>query len=396
MFRIPTKIKVDNPELLFVIYYWGFILLRPFLQAFETKSSVILFVFVLALFSFFLVGMILRKEAKIGKAVFLVVIFFLFFLLDSVFRHTIFSNEYIYKFVYSGIIPVLFLSKIRDALKTLKYFTWFSLFAFFLFGADPLSGYKVFTDYMDYGFSLAMPAFFGIFLGYHFFKIRCMLIFEILCFFCILLFANRSSLLSALSFMTLYFIFMSPDRKRIMIRWVLPISILIVIISLNIEPITKFIYQIVTINFGYNSRSLNNFMAYFVKSNDFIVYSGRIEIWTKANNMINENIFLGHGMGAFQQRYGDYSHNIYFDILLFYGIIGLLVFSILVFYSIFRILKSNVSARILGFLFFSLWFPKLFFSSYFIKDIGFWCFLSFPFLIKYINQRKSNVQYIDH
>jgi len=379
MFKIPARIKITNPELLFVTYYWGFMLLRPLLDAYKTHSTLILFIYVLCLLVFFIVGMILRKEHSIGQSVLLLMVLFLFFLGDIVLRHNSFSFEYVYRFVYSGILPVLFLSKVRNGDLLLKYFTWFSLIIFLLYGADPLTGYKVFSDYMDYGFNLAMPAFFGLFLGYHYFKMRWMLIFEILCFLSILIFANRSALLGVLFFTAFYFLFMSADRKRIFIRWILPITIAVIIISFNIDSILKFIYNEVLIKLGYNSYALSKFTSSLTKLDLHVLFSGRMEIWTKALNMIRESPLIGHGLGSFQARYGFYSHNIILDILIFYGLLGFLIFGFLILASLYKIWRSKTSVKLIGFLFLSLWFPKLFFSAYFMEDFGFWCFIAFSF-----------------
>jgi O-antigen ligase len=380
MHRIKTTINLFNPELLFVIYFWGFLFLRPILKAFETKSTLILFVFVLVMLFLSLVGMLRRKDARIGNAVILMLIFFIIFLVDSVFRHNILSNEYVYRFVYSGILSVFFLSKVRDADKLLKYFSWFSLLAFLLFGGDPLNGFSTFSDYMDYGFNLVMPAFFGMFLGFHHLKIKWMLIFEILCFLCIVIFANRTSLLSVLVFIILYFILISPNRKRIIFRWIIPMSLLAIIILLNIDSIAKFAYKFVYFKFGYNSYALSKFTSTLHKLDLHVLFSGRLEIWTKATNMFKESPLIGHGLGSFQARYGFYSHNVFLDLLIFFGILGSSIFCFFIITSVIKIWRTNESSKIIGFLFMSLCFPKLIFSAYFLEDVGFWCFIAFTFL----------------
>jgi O-antigen ligase len=395
MLKVKTTLKKFNPELIFVSYFWGFILLRPLLQAFESISTIILFTYVLILISIFMVGMILMKESSLGEAVFLVLFFLFFFFLDAIFRNNNNSYDYIYKYVYCGVIPVLFLSKIRNVDKLLKYFIWFSLFSFLLYGADPLLGNKIFSGYMDYGFNLVMPAFFGLFIGCHYFRLRWLIVFELICLSCILIFANRSALLSVVLFGLLYFIFTSPDRKKILIRWVLPGTILLVVFLLNIETIIRFIYQKVVIDFEISSYSIVKLMDIFENDNSSGFFSGRLEIWSDARNMIKESPIFGHGIGSFQSRYGIYTHNLYYDIVVFFGLIGLIVFCLIIFLSIWTIWSSNKSIQVLGLLFFSLWFPKLFLSTYFFEDIGFWCFLSLPFIIRYINQRHITNQVID-
>jgi O-antigen ligase len=385
MLKIRTSIKKFNPELLFVVYFWGFLLLRPVLQKFAAKSTLILFVFVLLLSGFFLIGMILKKDAKIGKSVLLLIVLLLLFLLDATLRNNSYSYKYIYRFIYCGFIPVLFLSKIRDSNALLKYYTWFSLIAFLIFAADPIGGYKVFSNYMDYGINFATPAFFGIFLGCHYFKMRWMLVFEVLCFICILVFANRGALITAIFFIAAYFVFMSPKRKKILIYWFLPINVILVVFFINIQTILKFAYEIFVNELGLKSYSLNKITGFIQTHNSTQLFSGRLEIWAKAGDMLKENLIFGHGMGSFQQRFGFYTHNIFLDIMIFFGLAGVLFFGILIVVSLYNIWNSKESVKILGFLFFLLWFPKLLFSMYFIEDVGFWCFIGFASMSIYLN-----------
>jgi len=283
----------------------------------------------------------------------------------------------------------LFLSKIKNIEKLIYYYVFFSLLAFILLGGDPIHGFRIFSDYMDYGFNLGLPVFIGLFLGYKYFKFKWMIFFLILNFLSILIYSNKSSLLTVIVFVFIYYLFIDPISKKRIVKLIIPISIILLLIYINIKSIALFIYDVFVVKLNVNSYSLITIKNYFLTKSDRVLFSGRIEIWNKAKVMISENLLFGHGIGSFQDRYGFYSHNIILDLLLFFGIVGFVTFLILIFYSLYKILKYNGLVRLLGGFLFSLWFPKLFFSTYFIADVGFWCFLSFPFICKYFENYEN-------
>jgi hypothetical protein len=335
--------------------------------------------------------MVINRDIKIGDSILFIFLFFVLFITDAIIRNNTYSFQYVYKFIYCGILPVIFLSKVRNIEKLVYYYVWFSLILFILFGSDPINGFGIFSDYMDYGFNLGLPVFIGLFIGYKYFKIRWMLIFVLLDFLCILIFSNKSSLLTVLVFIFIYYMLIDPISRRNIFKWIVPSSVVLLLVYFNIKSIIQFIYNIVVVKLHINSYSLTTITNYFHTKNDRVLYSGRSEIWEKAHWMIKENPIYGHGIGSFQDRYGFYSHNIILDLLLFFGIIGLFVFVIIIFYSLYKVLKSNELIRLLGFFLFSLWFPKLLFSTYLFEDMGFWCFISFPFICKYLNMQEKSI-----
>ncbi len=382
------------PEILFTLYFWGFILLRPVLQFYENYSTLILFFYVLFLFTFLFINQIIDNNKKINKSVILIFIFFIFFLFDSILRYNKYSFTYLYKFIYTGIIPIIFLSNIQNISKLLIYNVYFSIICFFIYGFDPINGFGIFKDYMDYGFNLALPSFLFMYIGYKYFRFKWILPLLLTNFTFIFIFANRSSILAVIIFIILYyFLFIFTDIKKI-IKLFLPLVILIFVLTFNSKYIIQFTYNIVTNIYKINSYSLNKFTSYFQHPDNVILYSGREEIWNKSLNMIKENIFFGSGIGSFQSKFGFYSHNIFLDLLLFFGLIGLIIFTffiIFAFINIYSARKYVKSTSILGIIFLSLWFPKLFFSTHFLEDIGFWCFITFPFMSKFFVINKSTI-----
>ena len=58
------------------------------------------------------------------------------------------------------------------------------------------------------------------------------------------------------------------------------------------------------------------------------VLNGRDELWKKSIDIFNENPFIGIGLGSVKNVIGDYSHNIYIQLLAEVGIIGTILYII--------------------------------------------------------------------
>ncbi|MBP2657832.1 MAG: O-Antigen ligase [Firmicutes bacterium] len=370
--------SVDVPAVVLAVYYWGFILLRPILQIAKSNSTLILLGFVLVLLSIFSLNIFIKRRLQLNEALLMIFSFAILFILDVLLRNNECSYKYIYQFTYSGLIPVIFLSQVENSKKLLYYFSILSSVAFIIYAYDPIENYVLFGNYMDFGFNLAMPAFLGLFIGFHYFGIRWMFLLEVLCFIEILVFANRSALLSIMVFVVFYVLGQKQLTRNL---WVLILisSCIGGFLYNNAISIIDMLYEFVH-DLGYSSYALSAMHSYFTMQDIETLFSGRFYIWEMANAMIYEEPLFGQGMGSFEAKTGLYSHNIVLDIMLFYGIIGLIIFCAIISKSGWCLLKSESSTKVLGTLFCCLWFPKLLFSAYFYEDIGFWCFLVFGFI----------------
>ncbi|MCK5146214.1 O-antigen ligase family protein [bacterium] len=388
MIRISNIKKIDLPAFIFVSYYWSFLFLKLIARKYYTISMFVHVVFVLLLVYIFVINLLINKKLSIEKAGLLFLLFLAIFSFDSLIRSNSYTFSYLYQFVYAGLLPVIFLSKVKDVYKLLYYFAWFSALALIVFGLDPLNNFVIFTDYMDFGFNLALPAFLGLFIGYHFLRIKWMLFLVLIAFLEAVIFSNRSVILTVVSFLLLYFIINYGLKNKNAWYFILPLGSVVAIFSLNFSAVINYFYFLFS-DRGYQS---NNFIRLknYIATYDGLAYVGpRLNIWRYANSMISDNPILGHGIGAFENSYGIYAHNIYFEIMVTFGSVGLLVFVVMIFKSFKKMIDSNKTVKILGLLFFSLWFPKLFFSVNFFADIGFWCFISFYFLSLHSNKQNT-------
>lgn len=379
----PVRNKIAIPELIFVIYFWGFVLLR---QLSLMYGPIVLITFSLLLMCFFVFCMLTTNDMKWDRSILNIVFLYSgLFIADAALRNNAYSFNYLYQYMYSGLVPIIFLSKVRNAKKLLYYYSCFSVVAFFLYMRAPFNGYDPFSDYMDFGLNFALPAFLGLFLFYHYFKVKWMIVLEVCCFLLLIFFANRSASLTAIFFMFFYFLLLATPRnaKSIKHRWLLSIGTLSAIVYANLDIVMEYLYNIM-IEIGYNVRLISMSYQYLYFDGDAAsLLAHRLGDWESAIKMIGQSPVIGHGVGAFQaSTFGTYAHNIFLDILLSYGLVGFLTFCIILYYSIRQILKLTGAAKVLGLVFFSLWFPVLLFSITFFQSMGFWCFLAFPYIAK--------------
>jgi len=367
------------PELLLAFYLFGFTLLRPVLIIAGTRSSSVLFLFILALISVLVLDIIRRQRVCLNAVWFMAFCAMCVFILDYVFRNNSFSGKYLYEFIYRALVPIIILSQIKNSRKFLYYYSIFSVITFVIFCLDPLQGYKISGDYMDFGFAVAIPSFFGMYLACHYFKMRWVFPLEIFCAIETLVFANRSAFLSVIVFVLFTLILWRKSTlKRMVIYLVLLVSAFIV--SVNISSLFTFTYDLVG-RMGISSYALDSVHEYVLDNDVLNLPTGREEIWEMARDVIKERPLFGHGMGILEARWGFYSHSIYYDVILFYGYMGLIVVFLLLINSVRKTIPACLDNKILAVLFFCLWCPKLIFSTYFIKEPAFWCFIAFGFMV---------------
>jgi O-antigen ligase len=375
-------LPIAIPESLFVLYFWGLAMLRPLLQQYQDSSTLILALFAFLLVSFFVAYLAVRRDQVIEKPVIAMSGLLVVILADAVFRYNLNSYMLMYEFIYFGFVPVMLLSKVSDVRKLLVYFAVGSVVAFASFGFDPLQGYAVFSDYMGYGYKLALPAFLGIFIGFHYLKMRWMIVFEVLSFLSLMMFASRSALLAAVIFILIYIFVWHSFSVLTTLRRLVVFAFLLTLAYLNIDWLMDNLFRYTSeVSFrSYAIQKLNYFLA--SGSADEVFFSGRIKIWNEALNMFYDQPGVGHGMGKFLQRFDYYPHNIFLDVLVAYGILGFLVVLYFISRSVATLSHTVAESRIFGILLLALCFPKLLFSMMFISDTAFWCFFMlylFPF-----------------
>lgn len=377
--------KSNLNNYLFPIYYWGFTFLNPIVSNAGHYSTIILLVFALIIFIswFFLI----LKKGALNKAVFVSFGFLLILLFDMLFRKNSQSYNYIYRYAYTGLLTILFVSVIDDSKQTLKLFSILSTCAFMLFFYDPFIDYAIFGDYMGYGFNLVLPSFIGMSVGFAHFKKKVLVLPLIVCLFMILVYANRSSFLAATVFILLYLLVMHKKKRKIL-------GALIFIVLLMFVMFEQLVYLTMELllKLEVSTYAITQFLRLMQNGNPAEFFSGRFTIWENAWNMFLLKPIFGHGVGYFHSVYESYPHNLFLDVLVTYGILGFIAIGTLIFLSLRKLIKYKKANRLLGLVFFCLWFPKLLFSVHFIGDMGFWAFIAYIFLYLKINPKEINLE----
>lgn len=368
-----AKHKISIENYLFPIYYWGFTFLNPIVSKAGNLSTIILLVFALFIFALWLLYVI--KNDVINIVVFIAFGILAIFIMDFAARTNSKSFEYIYKYIYSGFLIIIFVSIINDSREVLKVYSVLSVIAFILFFYDPFLDYPIFDDYMGYGFNLTLPSFIGMGIGLFYFKRKILIIPILGCLFMLLIYSNRGAFLAAVVFVLIYLLFIHKNR---LFNWaIFLLSSIIVMIFIN--EILIAVNNVLS-RFNLSSYSLRQLINY-IESGDLVgFFSGRIIIWENAWRLFLSKPVLGYGLGYFEAKYNSYPHNIILDILVSYGILGLFTIGSLIVFSLIKFFNYKKSDKFLGLALLCLWFPKLLFSISFVWDKGFWAFIAFGFV----------------
>jgi len=230
--------KYITPELIFLVYFWGFVFLRPLIITLPQYSTVILIMFASSLLSISFLFTIRREVIFKNYTIIMLVLCIFFF--DIIFRINSYTLSYLYDYVIYGIIPIHFISQINSFERLVKQFSIFSSVAFIIFASDPLFGYRIFNDYMNYGFLFALPSYMGIHIGRKYLGHKWMFIIEIISLFCLVIFSNRSVLLSLFLFIvTLEIVHVKISPKKI--AKIIFSSFSVIFLLIYLEKITNWL-----------------------------------------------------------------------------------------------------------------------------------------------------------
>ena len=365
-------IKENLNEILMVYYIFSYILLARIIPNYTTISTTVLLINVIMVL---LISVIYnRKRLKFTvQEIILYLIIILYAVIDYNFRFNEFTIQtYTYMIIFA-MIPIFLFARIEKIEKFFTVYSFFSVIIALLFILDPFQEYKYSGDYMGFGYSVMMLAYIGLYILIRNKKSICLKILWIIVSIEILIFANKGAIFSIVLFTLLYEILIKKNTLK---------NILIIIIGCILFVSSNFIIEVIyelTIDNGTNSYSIKT--LYQMSNKTSTGLSGREDIWKKAISELDEHILLGNGAGYYRTtNNGSYSHNLVFDILIEYGIIIFIILSIIILKGILKLKKAEGENRLVGLIFLSMWFPKLFFSSYFQSEIGFWLFIIWALL----------------
>lgn len=381
-----TQNNKDINAILLGIYLWMFMILRVVWSFNDTYSTPIL-----GLCAIVIMLTSLLKTKNYINLMSLKSFFMIFIMIIMIFISISKSNNSIvytrlYEFLIYGVIPVSIFSQIRDFKPFLDTYVKLSVIIFLIYILDPLNQYFLTGSYMVYGFQAILPAFFGIHIGKIKTGKKVYLLLEIISIICLIFFANRMSILSAILFIIVINLFYEKFTVKKIIGYSIAILATIIII-LNFTTILKYAVNMLN-QLGYNSYSLNSTLLY-LQGNNFSFDAGRNIIWKEALEFIKLKPITGVGIGYFESVYGLYSHNIFIDFLLSFGLIGLSMMLLLLINSMLKLGYQDKDTQLVGILLLLTSFPKLLTSIYFFIEPTFWLFLIFGVFIPYYDNYKN-------
>ena len=131
--------------------------------------------------------------------------------------------------------------------------------------------------------------------------------------------------------------------------------------------------QSVFTDLGFNSRSLS-----YIASGDFLNSSGRNEITSMSISMIISKPLFGNGIGSDLATIGQYTHNLFLDLLLHYGVvIGILLSIVVLCLLLIGLFRSNNKSIFV--LFFCAGFLPSMISGTYLSSVFLWLFLGYCF-----------------
>ena len=374
-------LKKISAELLFVIYIFSFILLRPVFYYTDINSTLLLIASSAVIIVLYLCKM---QSLNVNRALTLLAVclgWLCIIGVQKLVNPNSLLNQYIeYFFIYTA-IPLFLLLNVRCFDKVLLYYYRISILIGVLFVLDPLFEYRFAGDYMQYGFNLMMFSYAGLLIGLDYFNKKILwlpIIFEL---FCIAFWGNKGAFVA--SAVLLVFVWFKRIKQKITQLFLFVCGI-----------IGAFFYDrilLILINFaeslGIQSYSITTFKI-MISSNANLVYDSRLDIWREAIVYIKESPILGHGIATFEAATGGYPHNIFLDIALTFGLFGLLFFLCILVHSIIKLCQTkNRELKIFQSICLLCWIVPLQFSLTFWSTILFWVYWGI-YLYGFLNQKK--------
>lgn len=378
---VDREMTTKTHESLFMCYFWGFSYLQPITKSFTAYSTQILFTFTLIIVALDL-SLVFKNGLKVSRSLIKTCFVMILLVVDTYYRSSNYFSEFATYIIVFGFIPIFILSQVMDFKLLGKLYIKYSIIVYILFIFEPFLGFVFFSNYMSYGYLILLPSYLGIHLGRKKSKKRWLLVLEIICLLESVLFASRGMLLSiGMIWFIEYIIEFNIDRKRNLLDIGVLITFIFTLVA-NIKKMIQFFYLLVN-TFGGKARTVLTLIDLFEDKDMSRFFSGRFGIWDDAFSMIKENVIFGSGTGSFITRYGSYSHNIFMDFTIRYGIVGLLVFLVIFIIAVILLYRSSNKDRIsIGTIFFCLFFPKLLISSDYIREMSFWSFFLTAYMIK--------------
>lgn len=316
--------KIEWHEFIAAFYINSFSILIPILNKYSYISKYILGFEVISLFIIYIFksGFKLNKK-NLYRMFLLDMVVSSLFIVDFWLRKNQLTWMYYYYFLVYGSITAFFFVNVRNYKVLLKYWSIFAFIGGCMVMRDPLIGYILSGGYMDFG-TIILPAFASSFIIVFYYRIRVVLPFLVVFFLEIILYANKGAIFSALGIVIFFTIYLGKNKKERAKR-VSIISLLLITIILFKDNILKLFLKVAK-SIGVYSYSMSDIDGLISQGINLNSYTIRAEIWNNIILELKNNLFFGLGIGGFEDKYGNYAHNVFLDIIITHGmVIGLFV-----------------------------------------------------------------------
>lgn len=303
----------------------------------------------------------------------------LLFCFDYMARPNAETSNYLYSFFIYGAFTVFFGAQVIDFKYFLRSYSILAVICGIIMARDPLQDYQWSHDYMEFGFVSMLPAFVGAMTLFTVFKSKISGVLMLLFFVELVIFANKGSVLTALILFVIGLSFFRNENK-IKLKQIATFIIILFLFYLYYAEVFLIFVKIAG-DLGFDSYSLNTMKLIFENTSSNVVYDSRYEIWRNALLYFHENPFLGCGIGYYKSISEGYEHNVLFEVLNSWGLIGGLLFFIVLFKSIFRIfVEIDYSRQTTIILFLIVAIVPLLTSLTFWAYQPFWAFITFSLI----------------
>lgn len=243
-----------------------------------------------------------------------------------------------------------------------------------------LRGMRVNEYSMAYSFYMLLPALVFTY-GFYYKKKVLFLILAIISMLSILMIGARGALVSSLIFLIAIVLI---AKLKLVLKILTVLLSVFVIVFFN--RIITWFGQLLSL-IGITSRNLT-----LIQINEWFSHdSGRSAIQSQVIELIKKKPLFGNGIGAEQRVLGTYSHNIFLDLFLHFGV---LLGSIIIIVGVSLIIHIFIKTKqkVLFFMLFCYGFIPLLFSGSYLEFFPFWIFLGFCFShirIKFVVRRRQ-------
>lgn len=141
----------------------------------------------------------------------------------------------------------------------------------------------------------------------------------------LLITAKRGFILFVIIIMFILYLVVTLKNRKQIIKYIFVFLSIVIIINMIITKIPE-------------ARAVFNKMEQLENSGD--ISNGREILWSKTMNIFNHNKIFGIGLGTIKYQIGEYSHNVYLQLLAETGIIGFSTYLLAIIYSFICTVKN--------------------------------------------------------